>query len=167
MRDSSMTTTYRPALLPGGDVSLARACRFTAFLQDVVSQTLAAPVVEAAPNDRPTTMAEVERAERRPAPGRVRMATPFDVYQAVVEGGRFAELAALIVVAVEPDGAVRDVTEEEARSEAFPAGVFTEALPLFFERSTGLTTGLLGMPHATRSASGTAPPETTTTTPNS
>ena len=152
------STIYRPALLPGGGVSLRRALGFLKLMQDLAAEAIMEHVERAVDEaareavtptgPQPVTVADHLETPDGPAPA----LTGLEAFTAVVRGGKAPAFAAIMVQAVEPDGAVRDVTEEEALGDAFPADAFAEAWTPFFTVSTRTAYGLLGGLSATASS---------------
>ena len=168
-----------PAILPGGDVPLARALAFIGLAQEVTQAALVAAVdrqrdadgsgadgsadtpVESAPAElsgpRPVTVAEqvgIDAAAPSPLSG-------FELFDAVVKGGWAEHFAAVMVWDTTEDGPPREVTTEEVSGPLFPTRAFAEAWSPFYEASAGLMTGLLH----TRPATASSSTEATTMTP--
>lgn len=158
---------YVPAVLPGGDVPLARALAFLSLVQEVTQAALVSSIDEAvreAPKGpQPSTVADHVAAFEAAQP----QLTGFALFEAVVtgtdaDGQPWApRFAAVMVWRVPAGGTPESVSVEEASGEMFPSAAFAEAWSFFFEASSTLTNGLLGLPPASALSSTT--PETAET----
>jgi len=165
------TVQYRPALLPGGGVSLSRAVLFSQLVQKVAEEKLNADrerlvdEIDAeiraraeAPAREPQTFDELVggvSSDATAAPRQLPRMTGFEVFEGCINGDWATRFAAVCVEAVEPGGSVRQVTEAEAASESFPVAPFSAALLSFWEASAPLLGGLMNTPVGTASISET------------
>ena len=147
------SVTYLSAVEAFGHVPLGRACRFSALLKELRLAAAPAPV-----EDDEDLLVAVRAEDVPETPGGA--ANPADVqalfeatvlplHAAIVDQGRFADVAAVVCVARGADGALRDVTEAEAASDAFPSDVFTTAFSSFIAAGSSLSMMLVGTPTGT------------------
>lgn len=140
-----MATTYLPVHEALGHVPLGRACRFQALLKEIrLSAAPPAPEPEPEPVLRPVTAAEQAGPTGPDAAAGgfdVRRAfeeTVLPLHLAIVEQGRYVDVACLVCVAQDGDR-VRAVSPEEAISDDFPAEVYADAFASFLKATSALT----------------------------
>lgn len=149
-----MATTYLSAVEAFGHVPLGRACRFSALLKEIRLEAAPEPAVEP---ESPVSVLSAVTLEEQGATGSGPLIDAVDVFErtvmplhlAIVEQGRYADVAAVICVARDADGVLRDLTPDEATSDHLPADVYSAAFPLFIEASARLTMAHFNTPSAT------------------
>lgn len=167
---------YRPALLPGGGVSLARSVAFAALYQELLQARVdehmarlvdeidaARATSEPSPDgDAPQPQTYEQMMGREPvgpaaasnAASLTPPATGFEAFEAVIHGGWGPRFAAVCVWAESPGApetpdtpaGFRAITPEEAARATFPVAPFAEALLGFWKGATPLIAGLQNTP---------------------
>lgn len=123
-----------PTFVPA-PTSMPRVCRFIDLLDQL------AEGVQPAASPEPSVQVATENYVEATENGLSGALRYDDLFQHVIRGQRYAQIATIIVVA-EEDGETRNLTEAEAISDAFDSAVFAEAWKDFFMRSALLTNSL-------------------------
>lgn len=123
-----------PTFVPA-PTSMPRVCRFIDLLDQLAEGVQ--PAASPEPSVQVATANYVEPSDTGLS-GALRYD---DLFQHVIRGQRYAEIAMLIVV-VEEDGKTRSLTEAEAASDDFDSAVFAEGWRSFFLASAQLTSAL-------------------------
>ncbi|MEL7168061.1 MAG: hypothetical protein AAGN64_01800 [Bacteroidota bacterium] len=113
-----------PTFVPA-PTSMPRVCRFIDLLDQLAEGVQ--PAASPEPSVQVATANYVEPSDTS-LPGALRYD---DLFQHVIRGQRYAEIATLIVV-VDEDGETRDLTKAEATSDHFDSAVFAEGWKVFW-----------------------------------
>lgn len=123
-----------PTFVPA-PTSMPRVCQFIDLLDQL------AEGVQPAASPQPSVQVATENYVEPTGTGLSGALRYDDLFQHVIRGQRYAEIAAIIVV-VEEDGETRNLTEAETKSDDFDSAVFAEGWRRFFISSGQLTSAL-------------------------
>lgn len=123
-----------PTFVPA-PTSMPRVCRFIDLLDQLAEGVQPAASPEPAVQAVTTNYVEPDDTG---LPGALRYD---DLFEHVIRGQRYAEIATLIVV-VEEDAETRDLTKAQATSDDLDSAVFAEAWKVFFLNAASLSSSL-------------------------